>query len=391
MDVRTIADRISTLARTLGIPPASLGRERFKALAYEEIEGEHAGLSWASWNAAKALASQGSAVNPPVEAHPPEHEIKGVSTLVDADGTVRGQWIKTRAKALPPEEIAARILARLPDRITPRTKAVRAPKVVDTDLLAVYPLGDPHVGMLAWGRESGDDWDLDIAERTIVGAVQDLVRRGPRAAKALIVNLGDLFHADNAHNHTTGGTHTLDVDSRMSKVQMTGMRILTALVDAALAHHRSVELDMVAGNHDAYTAIVMAIALAAWYRNEPRVVVPVNPAARHYHRFGQCLIGTVHGDRAKGRDLAEIMASERPEEWGGTRHRAWLVGHVHHSSVQEHRGVRVETFRTLAARDAWHAGQGYVAGRDLHRIVYHRTWGEVSREICGLDYLRAVR
>lgn len=38
----------------------------------------------------------------------------------------------------------------------------------------------------------------------------------------------------------------------------------------------------------------------------------------------------------------------------------------------------------LAAADSWHSAQGYVSGRDMHRIVYHREHGEVSREVVNV-------
>jgi hypothetical protein len=384
MDARTLAARIVTLSRTLGVPPAHLGRERFKSLAYEESEGEHASVSWALWNEAKALASAG------VEAVPPRHVVKGVSTLVAPDGSVSAQWIKTREAEEPIEDRLARLFGAIPDKIRGVKNPVKPPSSADADLLAVYPFGDPHIGMLAWAPESGASWDLAIAERTLVGAVRDLVRRGPPAREALIVSLGDTFHADNVHGRTAGGNHSLDLDGRHVKVLQAGLRIFVALITTALERHERVKVDILAGNHDTYTAAAFAIALAAWFRSEPRVTVPVDPALRHYHRWGQVLLGTVHGDRARPKDLPEIMAAERPQDWGETRTRAWYVGHVHHSTVQEHRGVTVETFRTLAARDAWHAAQGYQSGRDLRRITYHRAWGEVHREICSLDYLASV-
>ena len=81
------------------------------------------------------------------------------------------------------------------------------------------------------------------------------------------------------------------------------------------------------------------------------------------------------------------MAAEQSEAWGRTRYRYWLIGHVHHQRIQEYRGCKVESFRTLAARDSWHAAQGYLSGRDMHRIVYSLAHGEVSREVVNVDAL----
>jgi hypothetical protein len=58
--------------------------------------------------------------------------------------------------------------------------------------------------------------------------------------------------------------------------------------------------------------------------------------------------------------------------------------------VKEYRGGVVEYFRTLAARDAWHAGQGYRAGRDMRLIVMHKDYGEVERHRCDVAMLAAA-
>lgn len=318
---------------------------------------------------------------------PEGHRLRGISTLVDGKGRIGAQWIKTTAEQERNKLIAALV------RELPKTIGVRSGRVsvsagqVDADRMAVYPLGDPHIGLLAWAKESGADFDLKIAEDLMVGAMRDLVLRGPRAAEALIVNLGDFFHADNGDNHTTHGTHTLDVDGRTPRVLQVGMRIMVSLIDAALEHHKRVTVDNRIGNHDAYTALWLSIALGAYYRNESRVTIPVSETHRSYYEFGTNLIGCTHGDRAKANDLGAIMAAEKPEAWGRTKHRIWLCGHIHHQAVKEYRGVRVESFRTLAARDSWHAAQGYVAGRDMHRITLHKARGETGREIVNVDSL----
>jgi hypothetical protein len=119
------------------------------------------------------------------------------------------------------------------------------------------------------------------------------------------------------------------------------------------------------------------------------VTIPVEPAKRHYHRFGRVLIGTTHGDGAKIEGLPALMAAEAPDMWGATRHRYFYLGHFHHCSRKDFPGCTVETFRTLAGRDAWHAGQGYLSPRDMQRITIHVEYGEVSREVANVDYLRS--
>lgn len=385
-----LVEAIRAYAKEHGITPDKVGRDAFKrATAIGKSDHANTGSNWSKAKT-DAIGGPDAPDVPPVEVLPPRHRIKGVSTYVGPDGEVKGQWIKTDSKAETQEEVLVRLMAELPQRVAPREGYIeRKPGFLSDELLAVYPMGDPHIGMLAWKTETGADFDLNIAEELMTAAVRDLVVRGPRTRKALLINLGDYFHFDNMSHRTTKGQHMLDVDGRTAKVHLIGVRIFTAMIDALLEHHGEVEVDCQTGNHDEYTAIMLAICLASYYRNEPRVYIPMSPSNRHYHRFGKVLIGTTHGDRGKMDDLGEIMAAERPEDWGATKFRYWLCGHVHHQSVKEYRGCKVETFRTLAGRDSWHAAQGYLAGRDMQRLTYHKDFGEIAREVANVDYLQA--
>jgi len=47
--------------------------------------------------------------------------------------------------------------------------------------------------------------------------------------------------------------------------------------------------------------------------------------------------------------------------------------------VKEVQGVRIESLRTLAGRDAWHTAEGYRSMRDTRVIVHHAEYGEIER------------
>lgn len=322
----------------------------------------------------------------PVPALARGQRLKGASTLVRPDGSTAAQWIKTERAPVDRTKQIAALMRSFGRKIQPAPKS-RAPEQTEADLLNVYPLGDPHIGLLAWGRETDADFDLKIAERVMCDAMEQLVKSSPAAREALIVNVGDFFHADNLENHTTKGTHRLDVDGRTPRVLQVGLAVICRLIDTALRRHQRVTFLSVPGNHDAYTALWLPLAVREHYRLDPRVVVPVTERARAYYEFGQNLIGVAHGDRQSAADLCEIMAAEEPQRWGRCSQRLWITGHVHHDRVREYRGARVESIRTMAARDSWHAGQGYSAGRDMKRITLHRKWGEIERAIVSVDRL----
>ncbi len=313
--------------------------------------------------------------------------VKGVSSYYDADGNLRGQWVKTKRDEEHKAELLLDAVQSIAEPFRGLAEPAQAPVLADEDLLCVYPMGDPHIGMYSWAEETGADFDLAIAERNLVAAVDQLVELAPAAKQALIVNLGDFFHADNAQNRTARAGHALDVDTRWAKVLGVGIRAMRRCIDRALQKHERVTVICEIGNHDDQTALMLALCLANYYEREPRVTIDTSPAKFHWMRFGDNLIGVTHGDTVKPHALPGIMACDRPADWGETRHRYWYTGHVHHESVKEFPGCVVETFRTLAPRDAWHAAAGYRSGQDMRMDVVHRTRGRVNRHVVGIDMI----
>lgn len=272
------------------------------------------------------------------------------------------------------------LLLAMCDELKGLAKPVKAPAVVDSDYCNVIPYGDPHVGLYAWAAEAGDDFDLAIAEQVMVGAILELLDRMPKAEQAVLINLGDFFHADSQTNATPASQHALDVDSRWPKIQQAGSRIMRRIINALLTKHQKVVVKCVRGNHDPHAGYTLAMILDAFYDNEPRVSVDLSPGAFWYWTWGNTLIGACHGHTVKKiDDLASIMAADVPEQWGKARHRRWFRGHFHHSEVKELRGCTVETFRTLAPADAYAQSHGYRSDRSLDCITIHKELGERMR------------
>lgn len=318
---------------------------------------------------------------------PAGYSVKGVSTYYDAEGLPRGQWVRSRRDE---EQRMAALMEAVQHVSEPFKGAhdpVQPPSVVDDDLLAVIPIGDAHVGLYAWAAETGDDFDLGIAESLLVGAVDHLVSLAPPAKQALIINLGDWYHSDNSSNQTSRSKHSLDVDTRWPKVLAVGVRIMRRMIDRALEKHERVRVINEIGNHDDHSSVFLSVCLANYYERDPRVEIDTSPARHHWHRFGKCLIGVTHGDQSRSNSLLGVMAADRAKDWGETEHRYWYVGHIHTETVREYPGVVVESFRTLAGKDAWAAGAGYRSGRDLRLDILHREYGRINRHIVGIGQL----
>lgn len=272
----------------------------------------------------------------------------------------------------------------------PRADPVPAPKDCDADLLTLYPFGDPHAGLYAWEEETGEAFDLVEFERLSLQAADRAVESAPPSAVAIFNDKGDSTHADNSKNRTPRSGHELDVHGRHGEVMRVSVRVKRYQIARMLQKHSQVIVRVDPGNHDPETALHLALILEALYESEPRVQVITSPSKYWYYLFGSVLIGTCHGDGAKGKDLPLLMATDVPQMWGAADFRVWIAGHVHHRDVKEYNGCDVEYVRTLAAPDAYTHGAGYRSKRDLQAITYHRLDGEVERHTSSLKRIRRL-
>lgn len=260
---------------------------------------------------------------------------------------------------------------------------------VDADLLTIYPLGDPHIGMYAWAQEAGEDFDCDIARQDLTNAMGHLVAASKPSRECIVLNVGDFFHADDPSNATPQNKNPLDVDGRFERVLSLGLFLMVDLIDMALHKHEIVRVRNLPGNHDPKTVVPMSLFLLAWFRNEPRVIIESSSQMFQYYRFGKCLFGFTHGHKIrKAEELGALMAVDRPEDWGVTEFRYWLHGHYHIKRLLEVMGCTVECVRNLPPNDAWHQHEGYRSGRDMMAITYHKDHGEVNRATCNISVIR---
>lgn len=316
------------------------------------------------------------------DAIPDTHYLKGTSTYINKDGKVAGGWVKTNAKMQDMLECLREFAEGLGSANQGLFKQVAAPQVTEKQLLTVYPLADLHLGMLAWSAETREDYDTAIASDAIATAASLLVDKAPRSDTAIIANLGDFFHFDNDNKQTSSG-NILDVDSRWSNVIGLGVECLLYFTKLALEKHRRVKIINSLGNHDGQSALMLPFILKPYFTNEPRVTIENAPRLHHYHIFGATCLGFHHGHKTAPSRLHGCMTSDvllNPKiDTAGVEFGHWLTGHIHHET-KEFDGILVESFRTLAAKDAYHSGGGYRACRDMQAVTYHREYGECARE-----------
>lgn len=307
----------------------------------------------------------------------PGHVVKGESTLVDPDGKILAQWIKTREGALGIGLVEA--LQSAFEHYEGKAPAVAPPAYTDAETHTFYPLADLHVGMYSWGRETDEPYDVEIAVNRARNAYRTLTTLTPSSKSATLLNLGDFFHANDQKNVTPGHGHQLDVDGRHPRVLEAGADLLLEIIEMLLRRHELVEVVCLPGNHDPDATAALRMALGLYYRGHARVTVDNSPGVAWYKRFGKNLVGATHGHTIKQGDVPGMMACDRAQDWGVTEHRLFFTAHIHHERAVEKAGVRVESFQTLASRDAHATRGGWRSGHSIQAITLHDIEGEISR------------
>jgi hypothetical protein len=314
--------------------------------------------------------------------------VVGRSTLRDATGNVVMEWEKTSEDKARAREAMLAAAAAMAGGV-PRAARIAAPATVSGDLCNLYTFTDYHLGMLAWGEEAGDDWDLKIAEKTLLAGFQAMVTQSPAAHTAVINIQGDFLHTDGLLPITPAHHHVLDADGRFSKIVAVAIRSIRALVAMALARHQSVHLIIAEGNHDEASSVWLRLMFAALYDQEPRVEVNASELPFYVFQWGKTMLGFHHGHKVKNENLPLLFAAQFPEIWGQTKRRAIHCGHRHHCDEKEYNGVTVVQHPTLAARDAYAARGGWIADRAAQSITYHREYGQVGRVFVSPEMLAA--
>lgn len=311
---------------------------------------------------------------------PDGHIVKGLSTLVDESGRTRAQWVKTtldQDKFRAMTEAACRAAA---ERIEPVAR-IPAPYSNNEDLATVYTLTDCHVGMLAWGRETGEPWDLAIAERVLTNAMIAAIDAAPDSAVGIVNELGDFLHFDSMLPVTPSSGHILDADSRYQKVVEIAVRILRRVIEYALTKHRVIHVKVMEGNHDMAGSVWLRVLIAALYADNPRVIVETSPLPYAIQQHGKTLLGFYHGHLAKKASLPLLFAAKFPVQWGATTKRYIHTGHEHHVDEKEYPGVKLIQHPTIASPDAYAVRGGWISERQITVINYHNVRGEHSRAV----------
>jgi len=253
-----------------------------------------------------------------------------------------------------------------------------------TKYLLELCLFDFHFGKLSWSPETGEDFDLKIAEERYKTAIKNLLNKVDLSTiERILFPIGnDLIHIDNKKNETTAGTR-LDADGRFPKIIQIAKRVLVEVINE-LSLIAPVDVVVVRGNHDETMSFMMGEVIDAFYHNNPLVTVDNGPEQRKYYQYGLNGIQFTHGNEEKHSELGLIWATQRPELWSSVQYRFAQLGHFHKNkkiewvSVDEFQGFQVQIIPSLTSTDEWHQRKGYASKKQAKAFLFDSREGMVG-------------
>ena len=326
----------------------------------------------------------------------PDHDMKnvvpepfivgGVSTLYDDSGNPRMQWVKSKLAPEQYRQIQEEAMHAWASDL-PKAVPINQAPGTDSDLLNLYVLTDYHLGMLSWPEETGEAWDIYIAEAMAQQWIERSVLMAPKSGRAVLLLLGDFLHWDGLEAVTPAHRHLLDADVRFQKLVRVAIRAIRLMISRLLEHHDTVTVIIVEGNHDPVSSIWLRESMQAVYSDESRLIVDTSPDPYYAVRHGDVGIYAHHGHIRKQTNIDSVFARKFRSMWGNTKYAYAHMGHLHNEKVRETNLMHITQHRTLAAKDAFASRGGWMSDREASVITYHKNYGRIGQAHLTPDML----
>ncbi|HPD28221.1 MAG TPA: hypothetical protein PK673_07600, partial [Paludibacteraceae bacterium] len=169
-------------------------------------------------------------------------------------------------------------------------------KYIDDGEVLEVTYVDPHNGLLTWQAETGENYDLKIAQERFLKCAWDIVSRckHKKIKRIILCMLGDVLHTANDNQTTEKGTFQ-SVDGRYVKITDTTEATIVNVI-AILKSIAPVEVVWVSGNHSRISEYLVMRSVEKSFSDVKFDIAP-NPIKSI--KIGNALIGLAHGDMPK--------------------------------------------------------------------------------------------
>lgn len=320
---------------------------------------------------------------------PDDFGIDKATITVEPDGSLGRQWLKVKYDPETMREQLSEMREAFCEELPRFDLAIPSPSHGSSDLITVFVITDYHLGMLAWGPETGDDWDLKIAERIFINYFRYAIDNSPQAETALFANIGDMLHFSGMSPITNRSGHVLDSDTRYAKLVRTAIRINKLAIAMLLQKYKSVKVLHAEGNHDDDASVWLRESFWSFYEDEDRVEVIRRPDPYYCVEFGKISLMFHHGHIRRMKDIETSLLAKFRDVWGRTDKTYTHMGHLHNENVISTNTMKIEQHPTLAASDAHASRGGWLSNMRVSPVItYDRRYGEISRVVVPVEMLK---
>jgi len=299
------------------------------------------------------------------------HEIRGTSTLYDAEGNAKLTWVKTSKEVDDAKERLKGFAEGLKDDL-PQVKAVKFEPPTNEDLLTCYILTDLHIGMRS------DEWNLEIAETNIRNYIHEAIETAPNSALGVLCFQGDTGHFDSLEPVTPASKHVVDADCNSRSMIRVIIKMIRYCVQELLKKHQHIHILFIEGNHDQYGSQHHSEWLNVHYEYEPRVTVDTNNNIYHVVEWGDTSLFFHHGHKRNLSEISKTFAGMFRDTFGRTKYSYGHIGHYHHAKrkpMGDDGLMDIRIHPTLSGKDDYALRGGYLSERAANVITYSKSTG----------------
>jgi len=242
--------------------------------------------------------------------------------------------------------------------------------------IAAYDL---HLGKIGI---QGDSYSLEIAQRRMLSAIDDLLEKSKGWVIDHIVFVvgNDFLNVDKTHPFpsTTKGTPQTISDSGVS-IYRAARKLLIQAINY-LSQRAFVHVVVIPGNHDRESMFHLGDALDLYYDSCMTVTVDNGSSMMKSYKHGNSLLIFDHGDKVKPQHLPGVIMARFRNVLSEVKYIEVHRGHIHRTKTQrsvigleeqEFNGLIVRNLSSMCATDQWHDDNGFVGSiKRAHAFIW---------------------
>jgi hypothetical protein len=241
--------------------------------------------------------------------------------------------------------------------------------------IAFFPHSDVHIGIDIDADRGGKDYTPDIAMERLKDGFSQLHGSMPACETAIILNNGDLTHANDDRDVTVKSQHRLKVrGSHRSNLNIATMATAWQ-IDMALQRSERVIYRPNRGNHDPNTPDTLTIALGMRYANEPRVTIDASEREVWVYQRGLVFLAAWHGDKQKPPAVCANLPGLFPDQFGQSRFWYGFSGHFHGPAQGVHGAFHWWQLPSVCSPDQHSADANYTDDAAMRAMMFCERGG----------------